>query len=54
VLKLSDALSGDVRVTVLLVNAPSLDGVKVPGLPAVAEGMYDTLQRVQVRHSAIG
>jgi hypothetical protein len=53
VLKLSDALSGDVHVTVLLVNAPSLDGVKVPDLPAVADGMYDTLTRVQVRLIAV-
>jgi hypothetical protein len=30
-------------------DVPSLDGVKVPDSPAVAEGVYHTLKRVQVR-----
>lgn len=48
VLKLADAMSGDVELTVLLINAPSLDGVAVPDLTAVAEGAYGILPRVQV------
>jgi hypothetical protein len=49
VVKLSDAISGDVELTVLLINAGTLDGVSVPDLAAAAEGAHDMLKRVQVR-----
>jgi hypothetical protein len=49
VVKLSDAISGDVELTVLLVNAASLDGVSVPDLDTAAEGAHGMLKRVQVR-----
>jgi FkbM family methyltransferase len=49
VLRLSDAIAGDAKMTVLLVNVPSLNGVSVPGFVEAAEGAYDMLKRVQVR-----
>lgn len=49
VLRLSDAIAGDAKMTVLLINVPSLDGVSVPGFVEAAEGAYDMLTRVQVR-----
>jgi len=52
VVRLSDAISGDVGVTVMLINAPTLDGDSVPDVLAVAEGAADMLKHVQVRPAA--
>lgn len=49
IVALSDAISGDASVSVLMINAASLDGVSVPRVEEAVEGAHNMLKHVQVR-----